>query len=180
MARQTPILVPDMCRVAGNMFIQKPVAPDSSNSFKAGALLYLVSGVLTLIPSDGVLIYGQTPDIQHASTDLPPTILPRPVGEGENHYVFGPEGAEFEINIGALSSNALVIGSSAKVLADVTLGTQYGIATPTSGAYAGIQVLDPTETSALLFQVTGFVDGTLSTDYNPRVRVKIIPSKIQN
>lgn len=175
MARQAPILVPEMVRTSGNMFQQKPIAPDSSNTFKAGSLVYLVAGVLTLIANDGVLIYGQTPDISHASTEIPPQSF-----FGENHYVFSPLEAEIEINVGALSGTALVIGASAKTPGDVVIGTQYGIATPTTGDYAGIQVLDPTEVTALLFQVVANVDGVLSTDYNGRVRVKIIPSKIQN
>lgn len=176
MARQAPILMPELVRTSGNMFIQKPVAGDGSNTFKAGALVYLVAGVLTLIPTDGVLIYGQTPDIQHAATDIPPTAL-----FGENHYVFSPLDAEIEINTGTLSGTAMVIGASAAKPADVTVGTQYGIAVPTTGTYAGYQFLDPTEVTALLFQVTSnAIDGVISTDQNGRVRVKIIPSKIQN
>lgn len=175
MARQAPILQPELVRISGNMFQQKPVAPDSTNTFKAGTLVYLVAGVLTLIPSDGVLIYGQTPDISHGSTEIPPQAL-----FGENHYVFSPLDGEIEINVGVVSAGALVIGSSAAKPSDVTIGTQYGIALATSGTYAGIQFLDPTEVTALLFQVTSMVDGVLSDDYNGRVRVKIIPSKIQN
>lgn len=157
------------------MNVQKPIAPDSANTFKAGSLVYLVAGVLTLIATDGVLCYGQTPDISHAATEIPPQAF-----FGENHYCFSPLDAEFEINVGAVSANALVIGASAQTIAAVTLGAVYGIATPTSGTYAGIQVLDPTDTTNTLFQVVGFVDGVLSDDYNGRVRVKIIPSKIQN
>lgn len=175
MARQAPILQPEMVRTAGNMFYQKPIAPDSTNTFKAGTLVYLVAGVLTLVPTDGVLVYGQTPDISHAATEIPPQAL-----FGENHYVFSPLESEIEINLGTLSGTAIVIGASAAKPADVVVGTQYGIAVPTTGTYAGIQFLDPTEVTALLFQVVGIPDGVLTDDQNGRVRVKIIPSKIQN
>ncbi len=174
----SPILRPDLVRQFGNMFVQRPIAPDSSNTFAAFSLVYLVSGVLTLVATDGVLVYGLTPDASKAATDTVPQAF-----FGENHYVFSPVDAEFEINVGHLSGTALVVGaaSSAKTPADVVLGAEYGIATPTTGTYAGYQVLDPTETTATLFRVVGFVDGigATSTYANGRVRVKIIPSKIQ-
>lgn len=175
MPRQAAILVPELVRTAGNMFIQKPVAPDSTNTFKAGALLTLTAGVLVLIASDGVLCYGQVPDISHAATEMPPQAM-----FGETHYVFSPLEGEFEINVGVVTAGALVIGVGAQTPANVTIGTVYGIATPTSGIYAGVQVLDPTEITATLFQVVSKVDNVLNDDYNGRVRVKIIPSKIQN
>jgi hypothetical protein len=171
-----PILVPELVRQFGNMFVQKPIASDSSNTFKAGSLVTLTAGVLVLVATDGVLVYGQTPDISHAATESVPQAL-----FGENHWVFSPLDAEFEINVGHLSSNALVVGAanSAKTPGDVVLGGQYAIATATSGAYAGFQVLDTTDTTNKLFVVTGFVDGVASTDANGRVRVKILPSCIQ-
>lgn len=180
MPRQAPILMPDLVRQFGNMNVQKPAVSDSSNTFKARALVYLASGVLAIVPTDGVLCYGITPDKSHTSTETVPEILPRPLGEGENHYVFSPLDAEFEINVGSLSSNELIIGASAETPADVVIGTKYGIATATSGDYAGYQVLDPTDTTNLIFQVVAKVDQVLDTDYNGRVRVKIIPSCIQN
>ncbi len=182
MSRQAPILMPDLVRTPQNLFVQKPVVGDSTNTFKANALVQLSGGALVLVPtgSGGVLVYGITPDKSHASTDGLPDILPRPIGEGENHHVFSLMDGEIEINVGSLSTNALVIGSSAAKPSDVTIGTQYGIATATSGTYSGYQFLDPTNTTNLLLQVTGFVDGVLSDDYNGRVRCKVIPSCIQN
>lgn len=171
-----PILMPDLVRQFGNMFVQKPIASDGANTFKAGAFVYLVAGVLTLVPSDGVLVYGQTPDKSHAATEYPPEAI-----FGENHWVFSPLDAEFEINVGVVTAGALVVGEAgnAAQVEDVVLGGAYGIATATSGAHAGFQFLDPTETAATLFIVTGFVDNVTSTAYNGRVRVKIIPSKVQ-
>lgn len=182
---QIPLRMPDLIKQFGNMNVQKPPITDGSNTFLAQALVYITSAALAAIPTAGVLCYGQTPDKSHTSTERAPDILPRPTGEGELHYPFSPLDAEFEINIAALSANAPVIGASAKVLADVVVGTAYGIATATSGPYAGMQFLDPTETTNTLFIVTAIPakpDGSAqaAADFNPRVRVKIIPSKIQN
>lgn len=180
MPRQAPILSPDLVRTPQNLFVQKPWVGDSTNTFAANRLLTITSGALVLVATAGILVYGLTPDQSHLSTDGPFTTLPRGLGEGENHWVFSPLDGEFEINVGALSSNALVIGSSAQQPSAVTIGAKYGIATATSGAYSGQQFLDPTNTTNLLFQVTGFVDGVLTDDYNGRVRAKLIPSTIQN
>ena len=180
MARQASILKPDLVRTAQNLFVQKPVVGDSSNTFGPNTLVTITGGVLVLVATAGLLVYGITPDGSKTSTQLPPDILPRPVGEGENHWVFSPLDGELEINVGSLSANALVTGPSAAKPSDVTIGAQYGIATATSGTYAGYQFLDPTNTTQKLFQVTCFVDGVLSDDQNGRVRCKLIPSTIQN
>lgn len=175
MAIQAPILMPELVRQWGNMNVQKPIVGDSTNTFKARALLTITAGVLVLIATDGVLIYGQTPDKSHAATEIPPDAF-----FGENHYVFSPLDAEFEINVGALSSTAIVVGPSAAKPGDVVIGGQYAIATPTTGDWAGYQFLDPTDTTNKLFQVVGKVDGVNDSDQNGRVRVKIVPVCIQN
>lgn len=180
MAIQAPIKMPDLVRTPQNLFVQKPVVGDASNTFKANSLVTITTGALVLVATAGVLIYGITPDKSHTATETVPETLPRALGSGEDHYVFSLLDGEIEINVGSLSTNALVIGSSAAKPGDVTIGTRYGIATATSGAYSGMQFLDPTNTSNLLFQVTGFVDGVTSTDYNGRVRAKIVPVTIQN
>lgn len=176
MARQASILMPELKRQFGNMNIQRPPVSDSSNTFLAKSLVYLSSGALAAIATAGVLCYGQTPDGSHLATDAVPAVL-----FGENHYVFSPLDAEFEINVGAVASSTDVqVGAGAKTPGDVVIGTKYGIYVPTTGIYAGVQFLDPTNTSNLLFQVVGKVDNVLDTDYNGRVRVKIVPSTIQN
>lgn len=185
MPRQIPLLLPELVRQFGNMNVQKPPVTDGGNTFLAKALVYITAGALAAIPTDGVLCYGQTPDKSHTATELPPEILPRPIGEGELHYPLSLLDAEFEINLAALSANAPVMGATAQTLAAVAIGGVYGIATATSGPYAGFQFLDPTEVTATLFQVVAIPanpDGTpqATDDYNPRVRVKIIPAKIQN
>jgi len=171
---QIPLKVPELVRQFGNMFAQKPAVSDSTNTFLASTLVRLASGVLILVATDDVTVYGITPDVSHAATELPPAAL-----FGENHYVFDLLGAEIEINIAALSANAPVIGASAKTIADIAIGGQYAIATATSGIYAGYQFLDPTDTTNKLFQVIAIADGMATGDYNPRVRCKILPSCIQ-
>jgi hypothetical protein len=100
---------------------------------------------------------------------------------GENHYVFDIKEGELEINVGHLSGTALVAGAaaSAKTPADVQVGVAYGIAVPTTGTYAGVEVLDPTNTTTTLFTVVGFIDGVASTDANGRVRVRPLSAKVQ-
>lgn len=180
MARQAPIKMPNLVRTANNLFIQKPAVSDASNTFLANALVRLTSGNLVLVATAGVLVYGQTPDKSHLATETVPTTLPRALGSGEDHYVWSLLEGVLAINVGSLSTNALVIGSSAAKPSDVTVGATYGIATATSGDYSGMQFLDPTETGNTLFQVVGFPDDVLQSDYNGRVYAKVIASKIQN
>jgi hypothetical protein len=173
------ILKPDLVRTPGNMFIQKPAVYDSTNTFAARSLVKLVAGVTPSViacASDEVLVYGITPDNSKTATQIPPDSM-----FGENHYVFDIAGGEIEINVGHLSGTALVQGAanSAKTPADVAIGTAYGIAVPTTGVYAGIEVLDPTETTATLFTVVGRIDNVAQTDANGRVRVRPIAAKIQ-
>lgn len=186
MPRQIPLLAVDLTRQFGNMNVQKPPITDGANTFIRNALVYITAGALAAIPADGVLCYGQTPDKSHTATEGPPDTLPRGLGEGELHYPFSPLDAEFEINLAVVTAGVPVIGATAQTLAAVVVGGVYGITIATSGQYAGLQFLDPTETTATLFQVTAIdlkaPDGLAQAadDYNPRVRVKIIPSKIQN
>lgn len=175
MANQTAILMPNLLKVLGNMFTQRTIQADSTNTFKANTLVKLSSGVLALVASTDVLVYGITPDASKDGTEKLPYSLP----VGENHYPFSVVDGELEINIGHLSGTAIVTGASAKTLADITVGSKYGIATPTTGTYAGYQFLDPTNTSNLLFEITGIPDGQQTTDYNPRVRVKFVSGTIQ-
>lgn len=180
MPKQIPLQQPDLVRQFGNMNVQKPAISDGGNTFLARSLVYITGGALAAIPTAGVLCYGITPDKSHTSTERAPEILPRPFGEGELHYPFSPLDAEFEINLAALSANAPVIGAAAQTLAAISVGTAYGINTATSGQYAGMQFLNPADTTNTLLIVVGIPAGQASDDYNPRVRVKIVPSKIQN
>ena len=132
------IIQPDLVMTPGNMFIQKPVLGDSTNTFKAGALVTNTAGVLVLIATAGVLIYGQTPDISHTALETVPQAF-----NGENHWVFDPTGGIIEINIGHANGTDVFIGIAgpAKQRSDVVIGGVYGILTPTTGVYAGVQFL---------------------------------------
>lgn len=169
--------MPRLVRQTQNMQSQKNPIGDGSNSFLARALVVISSGVLAAVATGGTLTYGLSPDASHLSTDQPPVTL-----YGENHYPFYlGEGAELELNVGTVSSNALVVGqaNSAQQQSAAVIGTSYGIATATSGTYAGYQVLDPTNTTNLLFVVTGYPPYTNSTDYNGLVRAKIVAAGLQ-
>lgn len=192
MARQIPILPVDLVRQFGNMNVMKPALPHGGNTFIKGALVYVTGGLLAAVPADGVLCYGQTPDRSHATTESVPDILPReiPAGSGAGiipNYPFSPLDAEFEMNIGVVAAGVVTLGvTTLASVPAVVVGAQFGITIATSGNGAGIQVVDPTEVTALLVQVTAIPtvapDGQPQTvdDFNPRIRVKIIPSKIQN
>jgi hypothetical protein len=184
MANQAPILQPYLVRQFGNMNVSRPPVSNANNAFPASVFVQLDgSQNLQIVPSSYgqlELIYGWTPDKSHLSTDIPPVTL-----FGQNHYPFSPLDAEFEINTGTLTSTGtgdLVLGSAASP-GLVVLGGKYGISTATTSVttpYANYQVLDPTITSYPVFEVVGFVDGVASTDWNGRVRVKVIPAQISN
>lgn len=171
------ILPPEFVSVEGNNFIQRQVQTNSTNSFAARTLVYLYSGALKAVGTAGVLIYGQTPDISHASTEYPPQAF-----FGQNHYVFDPKSVTCEINIGSVANTTDVTqgqAGSAPQPSSLTIGSSYGIYVPSTGTYAGVQFLDPTNTSNLLFEYLGLPDSTQPTDYNGRVRVKFVSGTIQ-
>lgn len=174
MANQAPILLPYLSRQLGNMNIMKGVVSDGGNSFLTQSFVYITGGNLAVVPTAGVLVYGQTPNPSQLSTSYAPVTL-----YGQNHWCFTPLDAEFDINCGALSANAVVIGSGSQAQSTAVIGTSYGIATATAGTYSGYQFLDTTNTSQLLFTVVGYPANTSPSDYNGRVRVRVITSCIQ-
>jgi hypothetical protein len=192
MPRQTPISQPKLVRQSGNLNTQKPPISNSTNKILAGDLVYITGGALARVPTDGVLAYGFSPGAAVATTATPPESLPMGVGSAGQLYPFDlSDQAEIEINIGSLSANAV----ASAVASDVTIGTAYGVCIPTSGTLGrtltnqgttlGTQILDVTDTTNTLLVVTGFVETqdpdtpVLSDDLNPRVRCKIIASKLQ-
>lgn len=171
-----PLLQPAIVRQFGNMQVQKPPVSDGSNDFLAGSFVKLSSGNLAACATDDVVCYGWCPDKSHAPTDMPPEAL-----YGENHWPFSPDdNAEFEINI---TSGAGTFGqaNSAPQRSAVSIGSSYGILRMTSGVHNGKQFLAADDTTNTLFTVVGWVDGVngAADTYNPRVRVKVIKSKIQ-
>lgn len=174
MATQAQITMPSPFRNSENMAKQRSKQSDGGNTFIAGAFVKLATGVLATLATGDVVIYGQTPDKSHLSTDRPPDAL-----YGENHWPFDLAGVQFDINVGHANGTDVTIGASAKTPADVTLGSQYGILVPTTGVYAGVPFLDPTNTSTKLFRVISKVDGVAETDQNGKVRAQLIGSVIQ-
>lgn len=172
--------MPALARQFGNMQQQKPPISNGSNSFLARSLVVISSGVLAAVASAAVLCYGWSSDESKGTTGI--GIQPPQAFFGPNHYPFQlDENAELIINVGTVSSNALVVGqaNTAKQQSDAVIGTSYGIARATSGTYSGFQVLDPTNTTQLFFVVTGYPDFTSPTDYNGLVRVKLLKAVLQ-
>lgn len=188
---QASIRRPELVRQIGNMNTQRAPVTDAANSFSAQDLVTVTAGALVKIATAGVLLYGWVLDISHASTELPPQSF-----FGESHYVLDPHFAEFEINTGTVNgTNAGNVatfsagsatentgtgsGASAANPSLVTIGTAYGVLTPTAGTFTGVQFLDPANTATTLFTVVAKIDGVNDTDGNGRVRVRPIETKIQ-
>lgn len=170
-----PILQPAIVRQFGNMQVQKPVMPDGSNDFLAGSFVKISGANIAACATDDVVCYGWCPDKSHAATEYPPD-----APFGENHWPFSPaDNAEFEINISSGAGTTFGEANAAPQRSDVSIGSNYGIIRAASGPHTGKQFLASDETTATLFTVVGWVEGTAATDYNARVRVKIIPTKIQ-
>lgn len=174
MPNQAPILRPDLVRTPGNMFIQKPVVGDAANTFGPQSLVKLAAGALVLCATAEVLLYGITPDGSKTAAQTAPEAI-----FGEQHWVFDCRAGEIEINVAAAAGGDIAIGAGAQTPATAVIGTAYGIVTPTTGLYAGIQMLDLSNTATVMFIVVGKVDNVLDTDYNGRVRVKPVPAVIQ-
>lgn len=167
--------MPQILHFAGNSNRAQQKAPvsDGSNSFLMDALVYIASGVLAAVPTDGVLVYGQTMDASHAPTDQVPAAM-----FGEQHY---PIDIRDCILVVAVTNDAGTFSDSGPTWtgASMAVGNKYGILTPTSGANAGMQFLTVDETTAVMFEVVGLHPSCTVTTPNPRVLVKIPDTKIQ-
>lgn len=162
----------------------------ASQSFLAGALLYTsgtgASTVIQRCASDAVLVYGMAARNAFTATSgaltLPPLSL-----DGAFHYPFDLRDRIIEINAAGSSASGANIGTTNGVTwagggtGGVALapGQQYGIITPTSGTYSGMQFLDVTETTAKLFEIVGLAPNQATTDNNPRLWVRIISTCFQ-
>lgn len=158
--------------------------PNGSNTFLAKSIVKYSGGYLAAIATDDVIACGICPDASHtAGTISVPDAL-----KGDKHWPFDLNGLQFLINIGHVKSStdvAVGAANSAKQLSDVSVGTSYGVYVPTTGTYAGIPFLDPTDTTNLLFKV---IDKPLNLDplnpqtaatYNAQVLVEVISTCIQ-
>ena len=177
MATQTPIFMPVIYQEgANNMTTQKGPITDGSNSFTASSLVVVTSAALVLVATAGTAIYGLSPDGSHLSTDVPPTAL-----FGEDHYPFDLRGRTLVMN--ATDGTVGHIGTSSDgsyTSLSLAVGQQFGILTPTTGAYTGYQLIDTSNTTQKLFTVVGLHPSSATTDINPRVLVKVIDAALQS
>lgn len=169
--------------------VQKdPIIEKASTSWFAGSFVVRtgtdVNVVLEPVITDGVLVYGQSPDAAFGTSaaPTPPTGL-----FGLSHYPFDVRDRIFSINISDSSASGARIGVNTGVnyngdgTSGVALapGQQYACIRPTSGTYSGVQFLDVTDTTNKVFEIVGFDPRGKATDASCRVLVKIIPTTIQ-
>lgn len=177
-----PIRRPIALATHGNMHIQKPPIGDGGNSFKQGDLVQVASGALQLVPNTSAtattqLVWGQTPDDSKA-----PGVRAPEAFFGENHYCFDLSDVIIEMsvtnaagNVGDATNNN---GGAGPTLVSVTIGASYGIKVDATN-YAGVQMVNVSETTNTLVQVIGVAANQATADNNPRVYVKIPKAKLQ-
>lgn len=181
------ILYPAVLRKNQNMFVQKPPVGDGGNTFPAGALVQIAAGVLVAVPSTTAglnhasqYVYGQTPDASKAAGLKPPDAF-----FGENHYVFDISDCEIEMNItnaaGGVGDPTTNNGAAGPQLSAVTIGAAYGLKFGATN-YADVHFVDLSKTvddgtagNNTVVRVVAIVEGQALTDYNGRVRVRILP-----
>jgi len=170
------------------------VAEAAAQTWLKDSLVYIVVGAggvptLNKVATGGVLVYGQSPD-PSVGTGLstPPTKL-----FGTNHFAFDVRDRIIEINIASATAGGgtgAQIGTANGVTwagggtngvgaGGMGPGQQYGIYVPTSGTYNNYQFLDVNNVATPLFEIVSLAPGMGVNDNNPRVWVKIIPTKIQ-
>lgn len=191
-----PIKQPFIIAEAGSnqTAVQKDAVPETASSSWLPQSLCYTSGtgastVLNVCLSAAVLCYGMSPDAARSAGAASPadiTLKPPQSLYGLNHYPFDLRDRIIEMNIASSSASGATIGlSTAPTWAGGTPavalapGQQYGIVRPTSGTYAGYQLVNIQDTSTKLVEIVALAPGQLTTDYNPRVWVKIIPTLIQ-
>lgn len=151
----------------------------ATSKFLKGNFVVLTSGILKPVQTDGIVALGHSADeSKHDTTVNPPSAL-----FGNRHWPFHLRGMQFLINV-ANDANAVGEANSAAQLSAVTLGSSYGLTRPTSGTYAGYQLLNSQETSLTLFTVVEIptvIDGEKqdTNTYNGLVVVEVIESKQQ-
>jgi hypothetical protein len=159
-----------------NMDVQRsPIPADSGQAFKIGALVKNVSGEAVVCVTAETLVWGQTPTDAFADGTRPPTSL-----YNNLVYAFDLQNAVLEINTGKANGTDVTLGTSTTNSAGAcTIGTSYGILVPTTGTYAGVPFLDPTNTTNDVFTVTGYIAGQDNDDYNSRLYAKLVAAAIQ-
>lgn len=142
----------------------------SSNVFDTQQFVVLTSGKLAKYAADGALIWGLSPDKNHAPTDEPYT---QPYGSV--HNAIDPRGATFLMN-GTDSSGT--VGSGTTTQAAFTIGTAYSSVYLGSGD-TGCLAVAASGGSNALFKVVGYWPEDATTDFNGRLLVELVSTGIQ-
>jgi hypothetical protein len=172
-----------MSQIGGELGLSEGATTwNNSNGDPVPTIVTLTSQLLVPVATAGVLACGYVQDKwqSQSTTRTPPYAI-----NGNKHWPFAVKGARFLMNVAALSSNAPVTGASAQVNAAAQVGVSYGIARATTGAYAGYQFVDVTNTTQLFCVVVEIplsIDGETNAlgTYNGLVVVEILPTIIQN
>lgn len=139
--------------------------------------LVVTSGLLVPVATAGALVSGFiNGDTYHNQVT---TIDPPYARKGNRHFPFNLQGMQFLMSVSRDNAG----GNASDVLANITLGAQYGLfRNSTAGRTFGFQTLDLSNTTQKLFTVVDIpltVDGEAnSTERNPIVVVQVIPSVI--
>lgn len=168
--------------------VQKDAVPEAgSSTWLVQSLVYTsgtgASTVLNKLATAGTVIYGQSPDASKGSGALtPPTAL-----FGLNHYCFDLRDRILEINIASATATVTTINTTSGVTwagggtngVALAPGQQYGVLTATSGPFLNYQFLDVNNTTQKVFEIVALAPNQATTDNNPRVWVKVIPTVLQ-
>lgn len=143
----------------------------SSNVFDTQQFVVLTTGKLAKFAADGALIWGLSPDKNHAPTDEPYT---QPYGSVHNSI--DPRGATWLMNI---TDNSGTVGSGSTTQAAVTVGTAYS-AVYLGSVDTGCLAVDASGSgSNKIWKVVGLWPEDLTTDFNGRVLVENVSTGIQ-
>lgn len=147
---------------------------------QGGTIVYLSSGLLNPVATDGVLACGYCFEASAASAaSNPPTTRHNP----HIHWPFNVRDVLFLVNITDASGH-VTEADGAPQLSEVVIGERYAMNRPTSGTYDKVQMLDVDDTTNDFWEVVAkptLIDGiaNVAATYNGLVIAKIIPSLIQ-
>lgn len=172
-----PVRRPTLLQQFGNMRRQKPPVTDGANSFKAGDIVQISAGALQLVPTNGVLAWGQTPDDSKAAGLKPPEAF-----FGENHYCFDLHEAIIEMNItntaGGVGDSVVNNGAAGPTLSSVVIGAVHPIKTDCAN-FVGVQLVNTSVNTTPLVTVVGIAPNQTTADNNPRVLFRIPQNLLQ-
>jgi hypothetical protein len=144
------------------------------------------SVVLQRAASAATVIYGLAPQAAAGSGTADALVVPPAFLFGRYHYPFDLRDVILEITATNGSASGANIGANGVTWAGggtggvaLAPGQQYGLLTMTSGTYDKYQTLDVTNTTQKVFEIVRLAPGMLTSDNNPRLWVKVIPTALQ-